>query len=628
VLRNGLHASGQFLKGRRYLSVLTILLVLLVVSGTNLNVKHWERPMRVIQWDIKSYYAYLPAAFIYQDLSLDFTREDPGFFHDKFWPLPTPTGGKCIVTSMGMSFLYLPFFVMGHLYAWLTGAEMSGYSPPYAMFLVFSALFYLGLGLFVLRKILLRYFPDWVVALTLLSVVLGTNLLWYATHEAPMSHAYSFAMYAVFMWLTIRWHDRPDAKTSIFLGLLSGLIVLVRPTNILVLLFFIFYGIDSRVSLKERIRLLLQHYPLILIMALAAILVWVPQMLYWKKVAGQWLYFSYGEDSAFYFGNPQIIKGLFSYRKGWLLYTPLMALALAGIYFLRRYARSFFWPVLIFTLLNTYVVLSWWSWWYGGGFGLRAFIEAYAFLTVPLAALIYACGSYGKRFRRWIIALILLLTLHGVFQTVQYYYLAIHWDGMTKTTYWSSFGRPRPLPGFFDMLERPDYLLARQGIQATEEKEVPEPETVYSISFDLENRTEDKMYYFSECGNYLISGGKAQSKKRAYEGDHSIRLNRRNPYGLTTHVNVKGGEHFRVSLMRRSAWFSGKLVVASEDSSELYKVVQLGPPSGKRGWDELSICVTIPELQSTNILIYAYNPSLLPAYFDNLLIERLKEGCD
>ena len=78
-----------------------------------------------------------------------------------------------------------------------------------------------------------------------------------------------------------------------------------------------------------------------------AFLVWIPQLLYWKTVTGNYLFYSYA-DEGFFFLNPQILKGLFSYRNGWLIYSPVMFFALLGIPFLYRYAKDFFLPVMLF----------------------------------------------------------------------------------------------------------------------------------------------------------------------------------------------------------------------------------------------------------------------------------------
>ncbi len=254
-------------------SFASIFLLTATIVLVQANVRLWEKPMRVFQWDIKSYYAYLPAAFIYQDISLEFTREDPDFFSDKFWPKPAPNGGLVLVMSMGLAMLYLPFFLMGHFVALISGAEATGYSPPYAFFILLSGLVYLIAGLFLLRKLLLRYFSDITVALVLVSLVLGTNLFWYASLEAPMTHVYSFALFSLFLVLTASWYDTHNWKTTLLLGLLSGLIVLIRPANIVLLIFFVFYGIGSPADMKNRLRLLASRFGSILLMGFMACLV-------------------------------------------------------------------------------------------------------------------------------------------------------------------------------------------------------------------------------------------------------------------------------------------------------------------------------------------------------------------
>lgn len=453
----------KFLKITNSYSKLSVIIISLAVLFSFVSKKHFLSENKVIAWDVISYYAYLPATFIYHDLSLDFIDDYKGEHKFIFWPETAPNGGKVIKTSMGMSFLYMPFFFIGHLYAVNSEYDAGGYSVPYKFALQLSTLFYLIIGLLFLRKSLVRYFSEEVSALSIFLVFFATNLHFYSTHEATMSHAYSFSLIAIFVWLTIVWYEKPIVKNTIFIGLLSGLIVLVRPTNILVLLFFAFWDVKNTSDFKNRLILFTRKFGQVFLMALLAILVWLPQLLYWKMQTGSFFYFSYG-DEQFFFNNPQIINGLFSYRKGWLLYTPIMFFALLGIFFLRNKLKAFFLPILIFTVLNIYVILSWWSWWYGGSFGLRAFIDSYALLIFPLAAIIaFFFNKKKKMIKIMILVLSVLFIGHGIFQTQQYYHGAIHWDSMTKDAYWDSFGRLRPSVKFKDLLKAPDYEKAKRG---------------------------------------------------------------------------------------------------------------------------------------------------------------------
>ena len=61
------------------LSKYVILFFIITIPFVNFNHHNYSGDEGVIKWDVKSYYAYLPATFIYNDLSLDFIDEYPEF---------------------------------------------------------------------------------------------------------------------------------------------------------------------------------------------------------------------------------------------------------------------------------------------------------------------------------------------------------------------------------------------------------------------------------------------------------------------------------------------------------------------------------------------------------------------
>ena len=471
-LSDGIGILGKIirygLEGKKWLSAVTVAFIITFMTFNMLNVKHWKEEQRVIEWDAISYYAYLPAAFIYNDLSLSFTDGYDGPHKFVFWPEKGPDGKYLIKTTMGLSVMWLPFFIAGHITALITGADAGGYSEPYKFFLLISALFYLLTGLIYLRRILVTHFSDIVASLVLAGFAFGTNLYWYTLFQGTMAHVYSFALISVFVWFSIQWHaargKEHGAWSAVRLGLLLGLISLIRPTNAIIVIFFLFYGVITGKDLSNRVKNLAADYRYLLPMALMVVLVWVPQMIYWKEMTGHWLYFSYGSDERFFFGDPAIIKGLFSWRKGLFIYTPLLIFAFAGIISLWMKRSPHALPVTLFVPLNIYIILSWWCWWYGGGFGQRAFIDSYALMAVSAAALLACAFSSGTKWlRTGIITAYLILMSLGIFNNIQYYNGAIHWESMTKAAYWNSFGRVRPSADFNNLLEAPDYEAARAG---------------------------------------------------------------------------------------------------------------------------------------------------------------------
>jgi len=69
---------------KKYFVALSITLVLAAATYSDFNVKIWKNPTRVIQWDVIDYYGYLPAAFIYHDISLKFKDHYTGKKHFVF----------------------------------------------------------------------------------------------------------------------------------------------------------------------------------------------------------------------------------------------------------------------------------------------------------------------------------------------------------------------------------------------------------------------------------------------------------------------------------------------------------------------------------------------------------------
>lgn len=465
--------------GKISISAIALFLTMFLVVYINFNTSYWNDKTRVISNDIISYYAYLPATFIYDDFTLSFMNTRPDDYGSKFWPKITPTGKYVIITSCGMSMLYFPFFIVAHPIAQYLGYEANGFSAPYKFAIILSSMVYLFIGLIFMRKLLLKYFSEPVTALTIIGIMTGTNLLWYATVEAAMTHVFSFSLISVFMYYADVWLNKTTLRLTLWLGLLAGIISLVRPTNVVVLLILLLWKVTTLSEFKERLLLFLKNWYLVLAMAGVFFMVWIPQFLYWKAVAGQYLYFSYPDSNHFYFGNPQFFNTMFSWRKGWLIYIPLMWLMLAGIGLMYKEKREFFWPVLVYFLVSWYVISSWWDWWYGGGFSIRPYIDSSSVFAFGIAAFLTFIFKQGKWIKKAGMVLFVLLTLIGATHHTKYFFGSIHWDSMTRKAYFDSLFRLRPSESFYSKIRSPDYESARKGIyrymdEATEIENSPQ----------------------------------------------------------------------------------------------------------------------------------------------------------
>lgn len=447
------------MKNNKY-SGYVLLLTGLVWIVVFFNTTAWKRD--VIAQDITYYYGYLPATFIYHDLNMDFAYKDP-YFGPRLWPIEIPGKGRILKMSMGMSMLYCPFFIAGHCYAKLFGYDTRGYSQPYKTALIIGTFFYLVLGLVFLRKLLLLLVPDIIVAITLASIVFGTNLYWYSFFEFLMPHCYLFSLITIFLYLCVRFNDTQKTSIAISIGLLAGLISLIRPTTVVLFLFPLFYWSRHR-SRNEIFAFVRNNIIFFSLMFLFCFLAWIPQLAYWKYTTGNWFYYSYGKEN-FFFNNPHILETLFSFRKGWFIYTPLMLLCIPGFIVLRKYNKNLFLPVVLPFLLGTYAISSWWCWWYGGSFGMRPMIDMYGLLAIPLSSLFQKAFSAFK-WHSWIYGIFILLAIYlNLYQTLQYKKGSIHYDSMTKDAYVEGFFTMLNKPiSWYTHLYEPDYKRAAAGL--------------------------------------------------------------------------------------------------------------------------------------------------------------------
>lgn len=440
---------------------ISIFLIVIVAGWYGIKVAKW-RSNEIIHHDVISYWAYLPAAFIYHDLSFEFVSDLPAGFEGRIWTHSAENGNQVLKMTMGNSLLWTPFFLAAHAYAHVSEYQSDGYSLPYSIAIFIAGLFYLAVGLIFLNKTLKFYFNDLTIALVLILLVFGTNLLHYAVIEPGMSHVYSFCLFSMYLFVTMRWSTTRSWSNSLKLGLITGLIILVRPSNIVVVLIPLLWGVTTIKSFKEKLHIFFKCKYRIIFAVFVALGVVSLQIIYWKSVTGEFFYYSYG-DEGFFFLHPHIIDGLFSYRNGWLVYTPVMLFALLGFWYLKKQIPGLFWTILIFLIVNIYIIFCWWCWWYGGSFGARTMIESYAFLSLPLAAVIQKISEKHRIVRGIFIIIFGTLVWVNLFQMRQYRTSLLHWDSMSKKAYWGIF-----LKGYFpdkyqEMLESPDYESAKAG---------------------------------------------------------------------------------------------------------------------------------------------------------------------
>ena len=408
------------------------------VLATALVLTRWfdnEAMYGLIHADAQGYYGYLVAGLLensfnweqvlasYADYHggtpADFTRETPFGRVNKYY--------------VGTAILVLPFFLLGCFHAWLVGAPIDGYSVPFHLWAMIGAMCYAAFGIALLGRFLERKSISFGVAhFVAVSCFFASGLFHYTVSEPVMSHTYSFFLFCAFLFAVQKVTLERNTSWLVASAIALALIVLVRPSNGLIVL-AVPFAVGNLSGLRDSISSLGLSKLMVGGLVTLAVLSIQPLM-YWLQVGVPFVW-SY-EGETFDFTNPEVFNVLFSYRKGLFVYTPWAALGALGL-LLALFKRTFeAVAALGFLAVSVFVISSWWNWYYGSSLGMRALIEYMPFFAFGLAVLI-------QELPRSAAVGVVLLTLATVpvnlIQNYQYQKFILHWDGMDKERFWKVF---------------------------------------------------------------------------------------------------------------------------------------------------------------------------------------------
>ncbi len=361
----------------------------------------------VIWADRAGYNVYLPAAFNY--------GFDARLFPDSIdvktgsgFSLNRTTGQVRTKYSYGVALLQTPFYLGAQLLAPIFNMDQSGYSPIYFAALYVAAVSYLFFGMLFLYRFLRFDYGINVSRVAITILFLGTNLYQYSIEESGMSHVYSFFLFSVFLYLLRRTSYLRNfgyGKVILF-GLVSSLIVLVRPTNVIFLSAFFFLDATSIKELSIRLKSIF-HFRTLIILLITALIIWLPQFIYWNYLSGQYIIYPYDEEG-FNWMTPKFLYTWFAPLNGLFLYTPLYVLLIIGMVkmWLNRVGNGMFLTCLFVVI--SYVFASWWDWSFGCSLGARSFVEYLAVFSLSLCYLIDISMS-KKQSRIFLFAVLFLL---------------------------------------------------------------------------------------------------------------------------------------------------------------------------------------------------------------------------
>ena len=381
---------------------------------------------RLYASDEIQYFSYLRSLWFDRDVSFEneyryFYDQNIGRgegFHATFLELFTEAGRRPSFATMGCAILWAPFYGAGHVVARSSGYPTDGYSYPYVAAVAYASAFY-GFAAILLSIAAARRVVGSGVAAGAI-VWLGTPLVFYMYVSPPYSHACSAFAVALFVTVWLRVRESWTIGGAVTLGLTGALMAMVReqdaflaigPAIDFAMTFVLRNGsvsisqslapsrsagsegaADTTTSHNHRQPGTTNTLALIAASGCIAFAVGLlPQLVAYKALNGR-----YGPSSLVVrkmsWQSPHALDVLGSPEHGFFVWTPLAAIALAGLVTLALrgapQARRIAGCALLMVAAQIYVSGSVESWTVAGAFGQRRFVALTVLLTIGLAAML------------------------------------------------------------------------------------------------------------------------------------------------------------------------------------------------------------------------------------------------
>ncbi len=359
------------------------------------------------------YYSYLRSLFFDKDLL--FVNEFERMADPSYLCYTTDSGYIGNVVTIGSALLWLPFFLLGHLFTLACNLfgnnfTVDGYSKIYILMIKIGTLFYGFICLWLGFLICKEHFKKKISFLSALSILFLTPFFWYLFKEPTYPHVNSAFTVALFLFFWYKTKNERTYSQWALLGVLCAVSIMVKLEN-MVILVIPFIETVVKIYNKNKIVILKK-----VIFVLALLFTLAPQMIVWiilkdnpfNMPGNENLLLPPGETSLKLL-NPSLLQTLFSSYHGLLVWSPIFFLIITGFFLLfkkeRVMAVSFLSVFILAVYMNSAII----DWWAGVSFGANRFVDISPIFIIPLAAVLKRIG------KDYIFPLLLLFFLWSFF---------------------------------------------------------------------------------------------------------------------------------------------------------------------------------------------------------------------
>ena len=386
-----------------------------------------------VRGDGVGYYAFARAPLIQHNL--DFT-EDYRHANESFRGprldengqprsyFRTSTGHLDNHFTVGPAILWMPFLLVTHAGVLLSrslGSSVTadGFSTPYRITMALATAIYGFLGLFLAFRLARQYVEGRWAFLATLAIWWASSLPVYMHFNPSWSHAHSAFAVALFLWY---WHGTRFSRSLaqwLILALIAGLMLNVYYANATVLVVLAIEALRQYLSafrggslpdpfaIPRAPELLLRHLLFVAVL-LASLL---PTFISRHLIYGSAFESAYVPLRDWNWFSPHFLAVLFSSNHGLLSWTPILFLAIAGLFLFWRREPRVGAPFLA-AFLAFYLFISCYPDWAGiSSYGNRFFVSLTPLFILGLAVFLDRTAQLFRSQRAALVTAVALLAI-------------------------------------------------------------------------------------------------------------------------------------------------------------------------------------------------------------------------
>ncbi|HEV3481460.1 MAG TPA: hypothetical protein VGR97_03945 [Candidatus Acidoferrales bacterium] len=405
LLASGTQSGGEAIRSRKFTKYESALVVLFVLTLPLCN--PWVRG------DGVGYYAFARSILIEHrlDFANDWLHSNASFRMGRIdaeghinADQYTATGRLDNHFSVGPAILWSPFLILAHagvlLYDHFGGKiAADGFSRPYLVAMALGTAVYGFLAILISFALARKFVPESWAFLAALGIWFGSPLPVYMYFNPSWSHAHAAFAVALFLWYWIRTRGSRAWWQWAILGAIGGLMMDAYYINAILLL----------IPLCESAGLLWSAFknnwpqPIgafvlnNIAFCVAIFLALLPTLFTKKIIYGSYLNFGYTEH--WFWKSPAFFRVCFSSEHGLFSWTPILALAVVGLVFLRERDRTVALYLLMAFVSYVYALGCYQNWHGISSYGSRFFVALTAVFVIGLAAFFdwFARAWQGRR---------------------------------------------------------------------------------------------------------------------------------------------------------------------------------------------------------------------------------------